>query len=632
MKTTLIFSLLLLSPLALADKAATELDKQVTSIPGVGFAYKGQKQLTKEESQLLLADAQHKAKQEKDAKDCPPDGKPVAAADAPKKEEKKEAKKEDKKDPKKDDWRVVFVMRISSATFESNKTPSVTPEALGTARSVQDTNTMITLAKAGQLTPEKMDQMLTASSSALKKDPKAAMAYVAALGDRLNQNYGDSKKGKFVTAYEQYGRMAAGSSVGQCSDIHYAMLRAYKQLTGNKNAKAYLVNFQVGKGLNHTDLVIEEGNQLYVVNYGSITAVPATSVEALRQHKSSGAGLAYRVFGEDTEVTDKMLAHIDTPMGMFLREVSTGVSSYNPMQMANYSMANVGIAESGGSQVRVFYGELPGGDMITGVAANLAGKSKLPKGFTLESHLGGAIAYAHKKFSTDRQTSSLHSEVLYINTGLGLVAPQLDLGKFSFSARTDLTLEGGVWIKQYADSNGVAKDGLSGDANIISRTTVTGEYKGDKVEVKASVTAEVMPTITTSFPSDTKGGNASDIFSTMGIGANTITTTVDGKYKVTPKINLNLGATYQYTGLGPIGEVRTGVSGTNWAVNAYLRGALDRDRTPAFVPGAGRVGGVQFNWCTGDLIAKLPICASAEAQKSLEGPGWLVNGGVGAKF
>lgn len=619
-----LLNFLLLSPLAMAQtKQALELDKHVSAIPEAGFTYKGQSQLSKEESELLLADAARKKAQADKDKDCPPDGK---KPDGPSK--KVVGKKEEK-----DDWRVVFVMKISSASFQSNKTPSLTPEALGTARSVADTNTMITLASAGKLTPQKMEEILAASGKAMKNDPKASMAYVAALGDRLTQNYGDSYRGKFVTAYEQYGRMAKGASVGQCSDIEYAMLRTYKKLTGNPKAKAYLVNFQAGKALNHTTLAIEEGGQLYVVDYGSITAVPATRAEALAQGKAAGAGLAYRVFGEDTEETDKMLAHLDTPMGMFLREVSTGTATYNPFQIANYSMANVGIAKSGGSQIRVFFGELPGGDMITGVAANLAGKSKLPAGFSLEHHLGGAIAYAHKKFMTDVKTASLQSEILYINTGLGVVAPQLDLGKFSFTARTDITLEGGVWLKQYKDNYGNKESSPSnGDANLVSRTTVTGEYKGEKVSVKATASAEVMPSITTSFPSKTDGSSPGDITSTMGILPNRVTTTLDISYKIAPKVNLNLGATYQYTGLGPIGEVRAGASGENWMLNTYLRGAFDRDRTPAFVPGAGRSVGAQFSWCTGDIVKKLPVCASVEAQKSLEDRSWQVNGGLGSRF
>lgn len=264
--------------------------------------------------------------------------------------------------------------------------------------------------------------------------------------------------------------------------------------------------------MHHTDLVIEEGGQLFVVNYGEITAVPATRPEALRQNSSAGQGLAYRVFGEGSEETDKMLAHIDSPMGMFLREVSTGTASYNPFQMSNYSIAIAGIAKSGGTHVQVFFGEL-----------------------------GGAIAYAHKKFQTETKSACLSSQVLYINTGLGLVSPKLDLGNFSFYARTDLTLEGGIWIKQYSDGTNKTKNPAEGDVNIVSNTKVTAEYKKGPVKVVGTAGIEIMPSFATAFPRATDGSSAEGLGSTLGVLPNRVTTTLDVNYQVTPKVNLFLG-------------------------------------------------------------------------------------------
>lgn len=94
-------------------KAAVELDEEVSK--ATEFKYKGQKQLTKEESELLLADTEHKKKQAQDTKDCPPDG--VKVADAPKKDEKV--------DPKKDDWKVVFLMRLSVKSDDSTKSTTI---------------------------------------------------------------------------------------------------------------------------------------------------------------------------------------------------------------------------------------------------------------------------------------------------------------------------------------------------------------------------------------------------------------------------------------------------------------------------------------------------------------------------
>lgn len=600
---------------------AIELAKHIADMPEVGFKYKGQKQLTQEESKHLVDDMALKKTLTEKEKDCPPDQKITEA---------KAAVVLPKKDDKKDNWQVVFVMKISSASFDDTSAKTHYGKGIGIVRAMIDTDELKAMARAGKLDQKKLDKVLTASGASMNHDPKAAMSYIATLGAKLNENYGDSKAGAFVTSVEQYGRMSKGESVGQCSDIHYAMLRAYKQLTGNKNAKAYLVNFQTGHSVVHTNLVIEEQGQIFTVNYGEVTSVASTSSDPLKQNTSSSSGIAYRIFGEKDENTDKMLAHIDSPMGMFLREVSTGTSSYNPFQNANYSLASVGIAKGDNKHVQVFFGELPGGDLITGVAANIGAASKLPAGFTLESHVSGAIAYSHKKFATETKKSSLHSEVLYINTGLGLVSPKLHLGNFSLQAKTSLTLESGIWLKQLQGEAQMSP--FSGDLNIVSHSKVTGEYNTDKVSVVGSLGVEVMPSFATSFPKVTDGSSMEGFDKSLGILPNRTTASIDLTYRPTNKTSLNLGGTYMHTPLGSLGEARAGVGVSNVTVNAYLRGAFDRDQTPGFVPGAVRSVGAMINWCTSEISKKLPVCISAQAQKSLEDSSWQLNTGVGGKF
>ncbi len=605
------------------------LDRDVANLPGVAFRYGGQGRLDREETEHLLSSVAHDraahaaATAARSADGCPDDSPVVPGRTAGPASEAGSATA--------DDWQIVFLMRISAESHMGSGSTTVTPGAVGAAREQRDYDAISREIAAGTFTPERLEQALAASGSALRNSPREAMAYVAALGSRLHENYGESYAGRFVTTFEQYGRLSRGESVGQCSDIHYAMLRAYNRMVG-PNAKAYLVNFQSGRDLHHTDMVIELDGQVYVVDYGSITQAPASRPDPLRQDGRMGHGLAYRIFGEGTEQTDRMLAHIESPLGNFLHEVSTGRSPYNPFAERNYSNFSAALQNQEGSQVRVFFGELGGTDLVMGVAANLRGIARLPAGFSLEGHVSGAIAYAYRNYQVDGRRTSLNSEILYVHTGLGIISPRLQLGPVALQARTDLSLVGGVWYKHFEG----AERNWEGDGNLVSRTGVTATYEGSRVRVQAQGMAEIVPSFTTAFPSSTDGSSGMDgLSSTLSILPNRIQGGLDLTLRTGTGYNPFVGGTYQYTPLGQVGEARAGVVSDDASIRAsmVLRGAFDRDSTPVFVPGARRELGATFNWCNQSAERlRSPVCLAVQVQKSLEDPGWSGTIGLEVRY
>ncbi|MEK6626771.1 MAG: hypothetical protein AABY86_17520, partial [Bdellovibrionota bacterium] len=414
-------------------------------------------------------------------------------------------------------WEVVFLMRICLRSGSGGST-TLSPEAGGAARVATDMVQLRRLHAAGQLTNAKIDEILTASGDALAHNPQAAMAYVASFGSQLVGLYGDSNAGTFVPRFEQYGRLiAAEGSVGQCSDIHFAMLKAYKRMVG-ADAKAYLVNFTGARNLHHTNLIIEDQGRINVINYGEIVQNAPGSSDLLAQNTSlPGYGLGYRIFTDDGEI-DRMVAHIDTPLGKFLREVSTGRSSFNPFETSNYTTLTAGLHSSGGTSVRMFFGELGQGDAVMGVAVDLKGVNRLGAGFTLQSYLSTAIAYTYNTFRTSTTTETLHSGILYINTGLGVVSPKLELRGFTFQARTDLVLEGGVWMKSYSAMD-EDDSRFEGDFNLISRSRVDlGLQVTRRFRLDAGVEIELIPSFKTAFPSSTYGSSGVDgLAQTLGV-------------------------------------------------------------------------------------------------------------------
>jgi hypothetical protein len=609
-------------------QAVQELDRAVSRTQDP--VYRGQARLTAAESELLLAQMGHQRAQQVN-NDCPPEGSGQGSSTST-----TSLPSTPSTPSTPDNWRVVFLARSSVRNDERTSSTSHEVQGrAGAALAASDTADLMQLARAGNLTQESLDARLASAGQSLGRNPQEAMAYVAGLGQALVSRYGDSRPGEFITAVEQYGRLGtpranpsasvpASESVGQCSDIHYAMLRAYKRITGNPNARAYLVNFQTGRQLHHTVLVIEEAERVYVVNYGEVTSMPAGRAYVLRQNSSAGHGLAYRVFNEENERLDQMVAHIDSPLGMLLREVSTGRSSYNPLARPSYSLASLGMANQNNDQVRLFIGELGGNDMITGIAVNLSRVRQLPAGFRLEAHISSALAYTNQRFLVDARASSLTSQILYINTGLGIISPKLELGNFSLSASTRLTVEGGVWLKQYSDAMNSNYDPVEGDGNVSSRTTVSAEYNTRRLSLGVSTELEIMPSFRTAFPSVTDGSSADGFASSLGILPNRLTTSVRVNYRPSSIFDIGASAIHNYSPMGHVGEVRAGVTVRGVVrgeatVTAYLRGALDRGQTPAFVPGAIRTVGVDARYCTGvEGRSSLPICATLHFGRSLE--------------
>jgi len=461
--------------------------------------------------------------------------------------------------------------------------------------------------------------------------PESIARKVAALGEQLVANYGDSNAGTFVSRFEQYGRLNAGTSVGQCSDIHFAMLKAYKQMVG-PNAKAYLVNFQTGDNLHHTNLLIERNGRVNIIDYGNITTSDPGQLDMLAQNRRGGHGLAYRIFTDDGEI-DSMVAHIDSPMGKFLREVSTGTSSFNPFESHDYTLVTAGLQNSSGSHVKLFFGELGGGDAIMGVAVNFSGVADLPAGFSLQGYISGALAYAHRTFHVDNTSESLHSGIIYINTGLGIVSPKLELSNFTFQARTDLVLEGGVWIKQYSameddDSR------YEGDFNLVSRTRVDMTIRPTRnFQIAAGVELELVPSFRTAFPSSTDGSSGVDgLGQTLGVLPNRVTASLDATYTFPSGVDLTAGATYQHTPLGGLGEARVGVATDIFRGNIFLQGALDRDETPIFLPGARREVGFLGELCPEGRSAPRGVCIALNGSRSLEDSTWSGSFTLGGHF
>jgi len=612
------------------------LDQNVSSIPATQFQYNGQSVIPSSYARHLYQDSlRRRDRGELDEATRNPNcsnqnDKDKIAVISPEVETKLQESVE------KDGWKVVFVARIGVRKDMLETSRAVDPGSIGRNRFQKDLLKIDQLIAGGGLTGESLDKIFEESSASMEGSHINAMAYVAAMGARLDENYGDSHAGRFVTAVEQYGRLARGESAGQCSDIHYAMLKAYKKITG-PNAKAYLVNFQTGHDLHHTNLLIEKDGKVYIVNYGKIEEVANGGLDAIRQNGSAGHGLAYRIYSEDGDETDRMVAHIDSPMGKFLREVTRGTISYNPFESNDHSMLSLGLDNQDGIQIKTFLGELGSGDVIMGIAVNLEGKTKLPAGFSLEHHFSSALAYAHKNFRVDNKKEQLHSEILYINTGLGLVAPELKSGDFTFSARTDIALEGGAWIKQYS----AMEDGDShfeGDGNIVSRTKLTVKYNpNEKVEVALSSELELMPSYITAFPKAADGSSGTDgLFETMSVLPNRLTNNLNIKYGTIDGVNVFLGLTHQMIqidgGVGHLGKATLGTSYQNFRASAFIQGALD-EKTPIFMPGARRDIGFGVNWC--DCLNaddSTSICLGAQVRKSLENDFWSGNTTAEVRF
>jgi hypothetical protein len=531
------------------------------------------------------------------------------------------------------DWRVVFLARVS-ARSSSQQGQSVSPVVAGSSRFGQDLTQINNMISAGTFSAEELDSIIDDTGEALGGDPMAAMAYVSAMGAKLDESYGASHAGRFVTTFEQFGRLSRGESSGQCSDIHYSMLRAYKRMV--PNGRAYLVNYQTAKNLHHTNLVIEHEGQIYIVDYGNISRNGPDSNNMLAQTIRPDHGIAYRIFGEGTEENDQMLAHIDSPLGKFLREVSTGRASYNPFESTNYGLMQIGLDnQSSGSHVRIFFGEIGQGDIVTGVAVNLQGATELGAGFRLEGHFSTALSYAYRQFQNAGEASTLHSEILYINTGFGFVSPNFTVGDFTFSGRTDFVLEGGFWIKQFSGSD--SDDSMfEGDGNLINRTRIQAIYQpSDRIQLRASGEIEVMPTFGTAFPSSTDGSSGAEgLVDTLGIGVNRVTTALDLTYRTDTGIDIFGGITYQYTGLGSVGRAHVGAGTDTFRASAFVQGALDREETPVFLPGARREIGFNFNWCN-DLNSGTisQVCIGGQATHSLENDSvWGANLTTGLRF
>ena len=530
------------------------------------------------------------------------------------------------------DWRVVFLARVSSRT-SNGQGENINPNVAGVQRFGEDTTQINGMISSGNFTVSDLDTIIDESSAAIGGDPLTAMAYVSAMGARLDQNYGVSHAGRFVTTFEQFGALSRGESTGQCSDIHYSMLRAYKRMV--PNGKAYLVNYQTAKNLHHTNLVIEHEGQIYIIDYGNISRNGPDSNNMLAQNVRPDHGIAYRIFSEDGEENDQMVAHIDSPLGKFLREVSTGRASYNPFESTNYGLMQIGLDnQTSGSHVRLFIGEIGEGEVVTGVALNFQGASELGAGFRLEGHFSAALAYAYRQFNFAGTSSSLHSEILYINTGFGFVSPNFTVGDFTFSGRTDFVLEGGFWIKQFSGSD--SDDSMfEGDGNLINRTKIQAIYQAsDRLSVRATGEIEIVPTFGTAFPSSTDGSSGADgLVDTLGAGVNRVTTGIDLTYRTDSGIDLFAGLTYQYTGLGSLGRAQVGVGSENFTASAFIQGALDRDETPIFVPGARREVGFQMNWCNDFNSGTISqVCVGAQATKSLEDEVWGANLTTGVRF
>jgi len=608
------------------------LQAGVSSVPGMGMdlpAYHGERMLNDSEAQRLLENAKafHDAELLRAAdasQDCP-----TCAH-----ESGGQAKGSGSSSGSGgSDWRVVFLARLALRTDYGSVGTSINPSETGVKRFNDDLKSIKSLYDSNQLTTAKLDEIFTAAGNSFNHSPEAAMAYVASMGKTLDVNYGDSYAGRFIPRIEQFGHIVSGDggSTGQCSDIHFAMLKAYKKMVG-PNAKAYLVNYQTANKLHHTDLVIEHAGKVNIINYGQRTQNSPGSGDLLAQNNSLPShGLAYRIFTDDGEI-DKMVLHVDSPLGKMLREVTTGRSSYNPFETNNYTTITAGL-ESGGVAVRTFFGQIDGGDAIMGVAVNLKGVTKLPAGFSLQSYLGLSLAYAHRTFRIDGARESLDSGILYINTGLGVVSPKLELKGFTLQARTDLVLEGGAWYKQFSTMD--ADDSrFEGDGNLISRTRVdVSIHPTRNFRIDAYAELELIPTFKTAFPSSTDGSSGTDgLWETLGVIPNRVTAGLDLTYRTSGGVDIFGGLTYQHTMLGGVGDIHGGVRYQGLEASAFLRGALDRDETPIFVPGAQRQVGFQAQACSSPNPLNPAACIGGSFSKSLEDPSWMGSLTVGARF
>lgn len=600
-----------------SQNALNDLNKDLSAIPGLGLQYNGEKKISQEEALRLftLSQKNYQLKKQAESHHCLTCGNQIETSSKNKSQDNK---------VEKSGWEVIFFARIGLRSGNS-RSRSLSPESLGAERMNSDLEIMKGLSDKNQLSNEAIDQILDQSGKALGYNSETAMAYVAALGNKLIVNYGKSNVGKFVPRFEQIGRSFAGGSVGQCSDIHFAMLKAYKKLAG-ANAKAYLVNFQTSKKLHHTNLIIEDKGKINIIDYGEITVNNPGSIDILAQNSKSrsGHGLAYRIFSDDGEI-DKMVAHIDTPLGKFLREVSTGNASYDPFVNTNYTTITAGINNQEGTAIRTFFGELGQGDAVMGVALDLKGIHKLPAGFKLQSYLASSLSYAHKTFRVaSTSEESLHSGILYLNTGLGVLSPKLEIKGFNFQAQTDFYLEGGAWIKKYSEIEG-SNNSLEGDFNLTSRTKLDiSKQVTRKFKIDGSIEINLIPSFKTAFPSSTDGSSGlSGLGETLGILPNRVTASLNLQYEVNPKINIFAGLTYQHTPLGGSVQGKLGVGNSELKASAFLRGALDRDKTPIFIPGAERQVGVELVYCPKFSAKTTAIaCFGLNANRSLENNSW----------
>lgn len=530
-------------------------------------------------------------------------------------------------------WEVVFYARL---VLHSGKKGAVTltHNERGIKRFQNDIAHMKKLVDKNKLTNDKMDKIFDNSGAFLKYNSEAAMAYISELGSWLNNNYGDSYAGRFVPRFEQIGKGYAGKSVGQCSDIHFAMLKAYKKLAG-KDAKAYLVNFQTSRTLHHTNLIIEDKGKIHIVDYRNIVTNEVGSADVLAQNSSSrsGHGLAYRIFTDEGEI-DKMVAHIDTPLGKFLREVSTGNTSFNPFERANYTSIATTVKKSGGGAVRLFFGELDQGDALMGVAINMNDIKSLPAGFKLKSYIASSLSYAHRTFITDDKFETLHSGILYLNTGLGVLSPKLELNGISFQAQSHVYLEMGTWIKSYSETS----EGFSpfeADGNIINRSRIDLSKKISKnFKFDGNLELSLMPSFKTAFPESSDGSSfAKGLGQTLGIIPNRVTSSINFNYKINSLADIFSGVTYQLSPLGSIIEVNAGASNTELRASAFIRGAISRKNTPIFIPGAERQVGINIKWCKENTERiKLSTCFGFIGSKSLENNSWWANFSGEVKF
>jgi hypothetical protein len=260
-----------------------------------------------------------------------------------------------------------------------------------------------------------------------------------------------------------------------------------------------------------------------------------------------------------------------------------------------------------------------------GIAVNLERVTSLPAGFNLETHFSAALSYAHRTFMSDNRKASMHSEILYINTGLGLVSPLLHAGPLSFQARTDLSLEGGGWIKQFTDFDGnPGDDNFEGDGNIISRTQARLVFAPTQaLRVTATGTVELTPSFSTAFPSSTDGSSgAAGLPETIHVVPTRIQGDLDINYRLPSGVDLFAGITYQHTPLGGIGEARIGAGTDSLRASAFIRGALDRDQTPIFMPGARREVGASLFYCLPNDPNSPAWCVGASGRKAIEDNSW----------